>query len=271
MDGPYAIADVYHGSGLRVRVAFLIDASSPSSGAIELAEQVDAYLAHGWSVNAPGTEPGEEKEAVGYCLRTTVDGRSGPCSRIFFYSPDSGIEYQISSTYLNTPADIAEFEKQSGLTVSRMPEWPSAAAPKKGERGGEKFICKVNRDFTIVRAPNPKYDPAAAAAAAANKTAYTVPKRLFSRYGNQSASGEKAPHSQANATGGHPVEESGQPDAQNVRHWEAEIEAAINHEGLKAVGLGIKQDGVLTAGGKQYLRGLYETKEKQITANEIPW
>lgn len=294
MDLLYASADLYHFSGLRVRVNFPIAEQDPE---IYLSNVIDAYLSRGWKIEAPGTEPGEEKEEVGFCLRTTVDGRNGPCSRIFFYSPNAAAEYQIGSVYLNEQADIAEFEKQSGISVSRMQEWPSSAAPKKDERNAERFIVKAPRPFSIVRKANPKYYPALAEASKKpGAAAYTVPKRLFVRYGSQASGGEKTPQTHAGGeykgidfdklsrrihegTDRQSVEEAvneaDQPDAQNVHHWEAEIEAAADRAFLKTVGVGIKDDRVLTRGGKDYLRSLWDAKykalEKMESNQDIPW
>ena len=272
MDTVCAFADLWHRSGLRLRVAFPLRDAGAISTAAELANQVDAYLAAGFSVREVGVEPGEESEEVGYVMRTTVDGKSGPCSRIFFYSPNAAVEYQTGSVYLNTPDDVAEFEKQSGLKVQQMPEWPSGAAPKKTDRGAMNFVRQC-KGFTVVRKANPKYDATAAAAAAAKREAYTVPKRLFVRYGGQPATKhENVPQTANTATG-----ETLTPHTDDaiVNGFETEIEAAADLIVLAAIGRDIAADSRVTQSGRAYLRGIYDGRKKYLEAmannSDIPW
>ena len=77
METVCAFADLFHASGLRVRIPFPVG-SGPA-----LSEQIDGYLSAGWSITAPGCEPGEDSEPVGFALRTTVPGRSGDATRVF--------------------------------------------------------------------------------------------------------------------------------------------------------------------------------------------
>jgi len=270
METVCAYGDLFHRSGLRLRVAFPL--ASPTMkdnlAAIDLAAQVDAYLAAGFTVREVGVEPGEESEEVGYVLRTTVDGKNGPCPRIFFYSPHAAVEYQCGSVYLNTPDDVAEFERQSGLKVATLAEWPSGAAPKKSDRGATKFItpCKA---FSVVRKANPKYDPKAAEAAAAKKETYAVPKRVFVRYGGTPAAKEIV---QQTANAG--------PDGANaddaiVNGYETEIENCQGLMDLGRIGLDIKNNHNLSDGGRAYLRGVYDGRKKYLEAassnDSIPW
>ena len=272
METPMAYGDLFHRSGLRLRVAFPLktgDKLGPyEHPADELNKLIDGYLALGFTVREVGVEPGEESEEVGYVLRTTVDGKNGPCPRIFFYSPHAAVEYQCGSVYLNTADDVAEFERQSGLKVNTMQEWPSGAAPKKSDRGAMKFItpCKA---FSVVRKANPKYDPKAAEAAAAKKETYAVPKRVFVRYGGTPAAKEIV--QQAAKTG--PA--GANADDTIVNGYETEIENCQGLRDLGRIGLDSKNNHNVSDGGRAYLRDGHDGRKKYLEAassnSDIPW
>ncbi len=270
MESVCAYGDLWHRSGLRLRVAFPLASPTIKDGAVaaDLAAQVDAYLAAGFSVREPGNEPGEESEEVGYVLRTTVDGKNGPCPRIFFYSPNAAVEYQCGSVYLNNADDVAEFERQSGLKVNSLPEWPTGAAPKKTDRGADKFI-RQSKLFGIVRKANPKYNADEAKAMAAKQQAYTVPKRVFVRYSGTTGPAANATQNANTATGGP------QPDDAIIAAFEKEIETCNDLTTLQAIGKDIAADNRITAGGRTYLRGIYDGRRKYLEAaasqDSIPW
>lgn len=150
---------------------------------------VRAMLAAGFLVNAPGVEPGETKEDIGYVVRRSKDSRDGGQVPVLdLYPANDGAHFAILSVYLNTPEERAAFEAASGMSLARMPEYIGDNKIERGKsRKTDELVIKAPRPFGVVYAANPKYDEQAAAAAKGRGEVYPVPRRKFVRWAGQAA------------------------------------------------------------------------------------
>src|SRR5688572_8662837 len=63
---------------------------------------VTAYLDAGWLAYAPGLEAGEEREEIGWCLRTFIDKQGEVTPSILLYPANDAMKFSILRVYLNT-------------------------------------------------------------------------------------------------------------------------------------------------------------------------
>lgn len=136
---------------------------------------VSAALAAGWLASAPGLEAGENRDDCGWVVRSQKDGRTGTAEVIDLYLPDD--KFAKVRLYLNTPDEVAEFERVSGLTVAKLPLYIGA---NKIERGKSKqtdtLVCRVPKPFGFVWKDNPDHNPDE------QDATKKKPKRLFVRW-----------------------------------------------------------------------------------------
>ena len=253
METAFAYADLHHRSGLRLRIAFPLDSEHHPAG--NLNKLIDGYLAAGFSVREPGVEPGQETEEVGFVVRTLVAGRSGQCSRIFFYSPHEKVIHKVLDKYLNDENDIREFEAVSGLKLASVAVWPAKAPPTKTDGGN--FIVRT-KPFSVIAKANPDYV----------EGSKETTKRLFVRYGGQSATKHENVQQNANtATGGHT-----EPDVGIVKDFEERLgHPGLTFEDVQDIQTDIRREKNLTPGGREYLKGLVDQALANFTSQEIPF
>jgi len=140
---------------------------------------VGAYLDAGWLQVAPGLEEGEEKEMIGWVLRSTFekDGESTPF--LLLYSANDALKWSVLKIYLNTDDDIAAFEYASKMKLDSLPEYVGADKPARGAAGKtDRFIVAAPRPFGVVYKKNPKHDPT-------TEEGKLKPARLFVRWADQ--------------------------------------------------------------------------------------
>lgn len=170
---------LYHPSGVLVTLPVT---ASPLDYAA-LLRNVGGMLAAGFLPSAPGTEPGEHKEEVGYVVRRTKEGRHGPVPVLDLYPAHEATKFAALTVYLDTPEDAAAFERASGMRAEVIPEY---IGDNKIERGKnpktDRLVVKAPRPFGVIWRDNPRYDEAEAEATRAKGAVYGVPKRKFVRW-----------------------------------------------------------------------------------------
>lgn len=150
-------------------------------------DNVGAMLNAGFSIQAAGMEPGENKETIGLVARREKSNERGTSGIIDFYIDKDAMEFSFLKTYLNNDHDVDCFEYATGMKLTDIPLVDSDAALKKPH----KKIIRCPVPFGIVWKDNPKWNEAEARAAAAAKKIYGVPKRLFVRYEKERGSTAK--------------------------------------------------------------------------------
>lgn len=149
---------------------------------------IAALLANGYTVNAAGTEPGEEVVTIEWisCLSATDrDGIAVP--RIGFY-PEASRNYNfvMVQKYLNTEAEQREFEQATGLIIENLPIPETETFPERGKVAAlAKYIVHLPKPIQIAHKPNPQFVEGG-----------KKPKRLFARY--LGVTGMNTPNSSTN-------------------------------------------------------------------------
>ena len=144
----------------------------------EMLASVHAYLDAGWCVEAPGLEPGEHRDTIGWVVKGVGGDEGVPV--VDLYPDHEATKYALMRVYLNNAADVAAFEYASNLRLAQMPEYVGVGRLERGKAPQtDKMFSKPPRSFTVVWKDNPKYDPAETDATKKK------PKRLFVRWLDQ--------------------------------------------------------------------------------------
>lgn len=144
---------------------------------------VDAMLAAGFAVLAPGLEEGEKKDVCGFVARRAKTNRDGTDSGILdLYPEHDGTKFKFLSVYIDNEDDVKAFEFASGLEFEHLPLYESQQAIERGNARTDKFVIRAPHPFGVVFGPHPKYDAAADAAAKQAGKPYTIPRKQFRRW-----------------------------------------------------------------------------------------
>jgi hypothetical protein len=179
---------LYHPSGAQVTLAVIPfkDDQSARNWAADCFRCVGSYVDAGFAVDAPGLEAGEQIEEVGWVVRSDYDDGNEITPTVLLYSTNEKLEHSFLKVYLNTEADVAAFQKASGLTLQDLPSYVGQDKPKRGaSRQVERYFVKA-RPFKVVMKNNPAYKEEDKKAADARKEVYKKPKRVFVRWSDQS-------------------------------------------------------------------------------------
>lgn len=185
MNVPYI--QVQHKSG----AAVLIPLDCPATAA-DINREVDfvlpALLNDGFTLacNAAPvpTQPEESTENIGYVLKRIVDSAnhpSGLCPRVYLYSDKDVLKRPVIAVYLNTDAEIADFERLSGVKLTTVPKWIGKEAPEKGDRDGAEFIVPT-APLQVVIGDNPQWKQSEYDAAKAAGKVYKYPRKRLVRF-----------------------------------------------------------------------------------------
>ena len=130
------------GTQVGITVAF-------EDGKLTPASDLDAMIASaGYSVTLPGAEPGEDVDTMTHVLKrihtNKDDGSKTPV--LAFYHENAKLKHKFDHVYMNTPEEIAEFERLSGLTLASIPEWM-----------GDNYIARDHEKASqfVIALPNP--------------------------------------------------------------------------------------------------------------------
>ncbi len=131
----------------------------PPEAAAALAA-VSAALDAGWLVQAPGLEEGEEKEQVGFVLKSIISNEEKETPFVLLYSCNDVLRWSFLKVYLNTEQDQAAFEFASKMKLATMPEYVGQDKPQRGvNHRTDSYIVPAPRPFGVVMKNNPKYNP----------------------------------------------------------------------------------------------------------------
>lgn len=147
----------YTADGFQVSLTLGLDATPETIN--QLLAKVRMAGQAGLMPSAPGLNPGEDKEAIATCIRRA----SASGVPIIDFYPAWGFEGQFGEhkyahLYLNTPADIAQFEAQSGLRLADMPLRDEPTALKRTFGKTHAHEVAVKRSFEMLRTPDGQYE-----------------------------------------------------------------------------------------------------------------
>lgn len=191
---------VWHPLGLDVRVQFT---GKPVDWAGLLAN-VNAAFAAGWLADCPGLEEGETKEEVGYVVVRDTENKTGPGIKVDLYPVSDATKFKFLSVYLDSVEEVQAFENASGMKVAGLQKYIGSGNLERGaNKQTDALIHHAPRPFTVIHKPNPAFNPEETDAKKKK------PKRLFVRWGNQSAA----------------IPQAGQPEGGDPQMTAAEIRA----------------------------------------------
>lgn len=169
---------LYHPRGPLVTLPVPIDPEAALS-------HVGLALDAGWLVTAPGMEPGEEKDVIGWICRRAKTNNDGSESHVLdLFIDNEQLKHRKMSVYLDSEDDVADMLYATGLrSIDQLPLFPATAPAERGKSSQtDKFIVRLPSPTGFVFAPNPKYNADAAAAAKARGEVYGTPKYKFVRW-----------------------------------------------------------------------------------------
>lgn len=144
----YALTRLYHPSGAQVSIPISINQNDQFHiQAQDLFKNVDALLAAGFLVNAPGLEQGELiQEVVSVSRREHSDNTP----IIAFYVAHPKMVNKLLHAYLNKPEDVAAFEAVTGLKINSIPLWEGETYIKKDSPKASKYIVTLPKPIKVV-------------------------------------------------------------------------------------------------------------------------
>lgn len=135
---------LYHPAGVQVTLPVPLEAPISPEVAQMALTSISNLLAAGWLVNEPGLEDGEVKQEIGFVIRQA--GNESPLMALYARHPK--LAHRFLPLYLDTPEDLAAFEKASGLRVAELKRYTAKAAPDKDTEDFAAFAVEVN--FSVV-------------------------------------------------------------------------------------------------------------------------
>ena len=170
----------YHSSGILVTLPVL--GKTPA----EWYAAVDAIVAAGFTLASPGLEAGELRKDIGWVVRTTTEGRSGPADCLHLYAAEESWTHPFLVKYLNTAQDRADFEYASKMRLDTIHEYVGEGRLERGKSPKtDGLIIKAPHPFAVIYGPNPNYNDAEAQATKAKGQVYKIPKKVFIRWADQ--------------------------------------------------------------------------------------
>lgn len=138
-------------------------------------QQVDDYLAAGWLIDAPGVEPGEQRDMVGWvCRRAKIEDDGSETNILDFYVDHEAMQHRFMTVYLDDQARADAFFAASGVRHTALPLYEGAKPLDRTERLAKVHVIRMPQPFGIITKLNPRYVP--------DVKDSKVPKRLFVRY-----------------------------------------------------------------------------------------
>ncbi len=154
---------------------------------------VSAALDAGWLVQAPGLEEGEEREMIGWVLKSIHSNEDRETPFVLLYSANEALTWSVLKVYLNTEQDEAAFEHASHMKLAEMPEYVGQDKPQRGSNHRtDTYIVPAPRPFGVVFKKNPKHD--------ATEAGKMKPARLFVRWADAAPAAQSAAEESGNIT-----------------------------------------------------------------------
>lgn len=149
----------YLPNGMKASFTFVI--TDPMNAFAEAMSYLNKLQADGLQMREPGLEAGEQSYTVTHIARRTQnnkkkDGTTSTCPLIDIYHDD--LAFSSLKTWLNTPDEIADFERVTGLKLETIKTFPGTAAIKRGEGAdADAFVYKLPQSVKAVWKLNPDY------------------------------------------------------------------------------------------------------------------
>lgn len=157
-DQKYALTHLYHpGTGAKVDIPIDLDNPITARQAEYLIDSIDNLIRAGFTVNLPGLEDGENFEQIGFVVRREKENEDGSVTPIIDLYPVQG-NFRILGIYLNTQADIAEFETACGVKVASLPVHDGTPIERGKKPSHDAKVIALKSPAKLVYKQNPKWE-----------------------------------------------------------------------------------------------------------------
>jgi hypothetical protein len=177
-DQAFGSVMLFHPKGPRVSLPVKFDTAAG------MLATVTSYLDAGWLVREPGLGAGEKREEIGYVVRRTKYNEDGSKTPVIdLYPANDALSFATLSLYLNTPANLAEFEAASGIRVASLKEYDGENKIERGKNPrSDSYVTRAPKPFGVVWQDNPFYNAEEAKTCKDSGKPYIKPKRKFVRW-----------------------------------------------------------------------------------------
>ena len=132
---------VFMADGTPVNLNFAFENGLPLH-ATELTKRVQDA---GYLLTVPGAKPGEDVETMTHVMKRLQFNKSDNTTTptIGLYHESKGLLFAYWQLYLNTPADISDFESAAGVKVAELPLLEDSAFPKRDDHFKQKYLVEL--------------------------------------------------------------------------------------------------------------------------------
>lgn len=154
----FALTTLYHpGTGAKVSIPLSLETELTTEIARSLILSVDNLIMAGFTVNLPGLEDGENFEQIGFVVRREKEnGDSTATPLVDLYGTQDN--YRKVGIYLNTDADVAQFEAATGLRLSNLPLYDGSPIERGKNAKQDRFVVSLKSPAKMVWMLNPKWE-----------------------------------------------------------------------------------------------------------------
>lgn len=164
---------LYHPAAVEVSIPLPLNRSISTEEARNLLSSVNTLIHAGFSVELPAHDESERVEEIGFVVRrlkVNPDGSETPLVDLY---PVRG-NYRHLGKYLNTEAEIKEFESACGIQLTAIPLYEGDNPIERGRNPKlDRFVVVLRQPARLVWKHNPRYE---------GETDKKNSKRLFVRW-----------------------------------------------------------------------------------------
>ena len=145
---------LFHASGAQVTVPLPLDSAQIEA----VVTSLDVLLNAGLTVCAPGTEPGESVEQIGFLVRrikSNTDGTETPLIDLY----GTRANFRLLGMYLNDDEQKESFERACGVRLNDLSLYEADAPIERGKNTKlDKYVFALPHPVQIVYRANPRWE-----------------------------------------------------------------------------------------------------------------
>ncbi len=152
-----ASVTAYRADGWKVFFSFVLDGNDPVASANT---RIAELAANGYSATAPGAPEGGKLEMIGWVVRRRQINKDGrPDTPILdLYLDHEAWNGRLVGIYLNTPEEVAAFEKASGRKLESFPLFDGDVPAKRDNPRTSQYVIRLTAPIGAYIGDNPQYE-----------------------------------------------------------------------------------------------------------------